>query len=560
MKPARYLTLFILLAASTTLGAAELPYLRKQGTATQLIVDSQPFLMRGGELDNSSGEPAYLRRSWPKLKALNMNALVAPVYWNVIEPTEGKYDFATVDGLIADARANEMHLVLLWFGSWKNSMSCYTPDWVKQDVARFPRSLSAAGTTMEILSPFGVSNRDADARVFAALMKHLRETDNNRTVVMIQVENEVGMIPDARDHSPEANRLFTGPVPAALMDYLAKHTAELAPELRATWQAAGMKSKGTWEEVFGTSAAAEEVFMAWHFALYTHAVAAAGKAEHRLPMYTNAALIRPGYQPGQYPSAGPLPHLIDIWRAAAPALDFIAPDIYFAGKFAEWTKLYTRSSNPLFIPETLRSPDAAVNVLYALGAHDAICFSPYAIEAISEPAEGLLTKSYDLVAQLTPLLASVQGKGMTAGFLQESIESKQPQQVRLGGWTIFATFERTTGTALADGISIAVGTENTMMSVTGGVSRPVVMLPAGGLAIATGQDEFIFAGTGLVLTFATGEASLQTGILSVEEGRFVDGKWEHIRWLNGDQTHQGRHVRLESGRFTIQRVKLYRYR
>ena len=559
MKTSPYLTFFVLIATATMLGAAELPHLRKQGTATQLIVDGQPFLMRGGELDNSSGEPDYLRRSWPKLKALNMNAVVAPVYWHVIEPVEGKYDFSTVDGLVGDARANGMRLVLLWFGSWKNSMSCYAPDWVKRDVARFPRSVSAYGTSMEIMSPFSAANRDADVRVFSALMKHLRETDSAHTVVMVQVENEIGMIPDARDHSAEAERLFAGSVPVALIDYLTKHAAELAPELCATWQTAGMKTKGTWAEVFGVGAAAEEIFMAWHFALYTQAVAAAGKAELALPMYTNAALIRPGYQPGQYPSAGPLPHLLDVWRAGAPSLDFLAPDIYFAGKFAEWCKLYTRSGNPLFIPETLRSPDASVNVLYAFGAHDAMCFSPYAIEAISEPGEGLLTKSYDLVAQLTPLLASVQGKGQTAGFLQESLESKQPQQVRLGGWTINATFERASGAALADGISIAVGAENTMMS-TGGASRPSITLPSGGLAISLGEDEFMFAGTGLVLTFAAKEADVQSGLLSVEEGRFVDGKWEHIRWLNGDQTHQGRHVRLESGRFTIQRVKLYRYR
>jgi beta-galactosidase GanA len=558
MKLLRSLPL-ILLALATGYSAVELPHLRKQGTATQLIVDGQPFLMRGGELDNSTGEPAYLRRSWPKLKALNLNTVVAPVYWHVIEPVEGKYDFSTIDGLLQDARANGMRLVLLWFGSWKNSMSCYAPDWVKRDVARFPRSVSAEGVTMEIMSPFSTANRDADVRVFTALMKHLRETDTARTVVMMQVENEIGMIPDARDHSAEADRLFAGPVPAALMEYLTKHAAELAPELRATWQAAGQKTKGTWTEVFGSGAAAEEIFMAWHFALYTQAVTAAGKAELALPMYTNAALIRPGYQPGQYPSAGPLPHLLDVWRAGAPSLDLLAPDIYFAGKFAEWCKLYTRGGNPLFIPETLRSPDASVNVLYAFGAHDAMGFSPYAIEAISEPGESLLTKSYDLVAQLTPLLATLQGKGRTAGFLQESLESKQPQQVRLGGWTINATFERASGAALADGISIAVGTENTMMS-TGGASRPATVLPSGGLVISLGEDEFIFAGTGLVLTFAAKEAGVQPGILSVEEGRFVDGKWEHVRWLNGDQTHQGRHVRLDPGRFTIQRVKLYRYR
>ena len=176
-------------------------------------------------------------------------------------------------------------------------------------------------------------------------------------------------------------------MPAALLDYLAKHRAQLAPELAATWSAAGGKTAGTWAEVFGGDPAGEEIFMAWYFADYTQAVAAAGKAELSLPMYANAALIRPGYQPGQYPSAGPLPHLIDVWRAAAPALDFLSPDIYFQN-FSYWAELYTRSGNPLFIPEAMRSPEAAVNALYAFGALDAIGFCPFAIESNSEPASG----------------------------------------------------------------------------------------------------------------------------------------------------------------------------
>jgi len=533
----------------------ELPHLRRQGTATQLIVDGQPFLVRGGELGNSSGEPDFLRPAWPKLQAMNLNTVVAPVYWDVIEPQEGRFDFTTLDGLLRDATASRMKLVLLWFGSWKNSMSCYAPAWVKLDPVRFPRAQDSAGRGQEILSPFAAASRDTDARAFAALLRHLKAADPEHTVIMVQVENEIGMIPEARDHSPGAEQAFAAPVPAALMDYLAGHRAALAPELLATWTAAGAKAAGSWAEVFGAGPAGEEIFMAWHFAAYTQAVAAAGQAELALPVYANAALIRPGYQPGQYPSAGPLPHLIDVWRAAAPALDFLAPDIYFQN-FSQWAQLYTRGDNPLFIPEALRGPEAAVNALYAFGQLDALGFSPFAIESNTEPAAGYLTASFDLVRQLTPLLLEKQGRGLTAGFLQESAESKQPQQVRLGRWIFSASFERAALPQLADGLAVVVGADNSALAPGGRAGAA----PAGGLMITLGDDEFLFAGIGITITVAPTEGGQQAGLLSVEEGRYVDGRWQHLRWLNGDQTHQGRHVRLEPGRFSLQRVKLYRYR
>jgi hypothetical protein len=264
-------------------------------------------------------------------------------------------------------------------------------------------------------------------------------------------------------------------------------------------------------------------------------------------MFVNAALIRPGYKPGQYPSAGPLPHLIDVWRAGAPAIDFIAPDIYFP-TFVEWTRRYVRGGNPLFIPEALRNPDAAVNALYAFGEHDAIGFSPFAIESIGEPGAGLLARSYELVDQLTPLILEHQGRGTMAGLIQEHPDNRQPQQIRLNGYTLSISFERSSPTSLADGAA--------------GSAAPgaTVAWPAGGLVIATAADEFLFAGIGVTVTFAATEPGWQTGILNVEEGSFANGKWQNVRWLNGDETHQGRHLRLVPGRMSIQRIRLYRYR
>jgi beta-galactosidase GanA len=528
-----------------------LPHLRRQGVATQLIVHGEPFLIRGGELGNSTGEPDYLRQYWPKLKALNLNTVVAPIYWDLTEPEEGKFDFSTLDGLLKDAREHDMHLVLLWFGVWKNSMSSYVPGWVKHDFQRFPRSQDSAGMPMEIISPFSAQILEIDVRAFRALMNHLRAVDQKEnTVVMVQVENEIGMIPEARDHSPEAERKFREAVPPSLIGYLGKNADALAPELRDTWVANGKKTAGTWTEVFGTGLATDEIFMAWHFSRFVEEVAAKGKAEYPLPMYVNAALIRPGHKPGQYPSAGPLPHLFDVWRAGAPSIDLLAPDIYF-NNFVEWVRKYARPGNLLFIPEALRSVEASVNGIYAIAGYNAIGFCPFGIESISEPAAKYLTDSFGMIAQLTPLILEHQGHGTMAGLLPEGAEQRQPQQVWLGSYTLHVSFDKGTAPNLADGV----------VPPYGSVAINPAIPPTGGLVISTGPDEFIIAGSGITTTFQLhSPGGPQVGLLSVEEGRFVDGKWTHIRWLNGDQTHQGRHVRLDLGRFSIQKVKLYQYR
>jgi beta-galactosidase GanA len=537
-----------LFAAQASAADPSMPHLRRQGTAVQLVVDGKPFLVRGGELGNSTASnPSYLRPFWPRFAELNMNTVLAPVYWDLVEPDEGRFDFGALDQLIADARANRMRLVLLWFGSWKNSMSCYAPAWVKRDTRRFPRAADQGGTPQEILSPFSVGNRDADARAFAAVMRHVGEIDGTaHTVLMVQVENEIGMIPSARDHSAEAARAFASAVPTELVRHLAARKDELAPELRAAWLGAGGRASGSWSDVFGPGPASDEIFMAWHFARYTDAVAAAGKREYALPMFVNAALIRPGHQPGQYPSGGPLPHLFDVWRAAAPSIDFLSPDIY-CQNFVEWVRRYERPGNPLFVPEAMRSPEASVNGLYAVGAHDAIGFSPFGIESIGETAARHLAASYGLLAQLEPQLLSLQGKGMTAGLLSEGPEQRQPQQVRLGNHVLLATFERGAPPPLADGVIVP----------TGAPAGPPP--PSGGLVLATAPDELIVAGSGVTITFTPEAPGKRAGILSAEEGRFVDGRWENVRWLSGDETHQGRHVRLEPGRFSIQRVRLYVY-
>ena len=516
---------------------SSLPFLRKQGTATQLIVHGKPFLIRGGELGNSSSSSVeYMRPIWEKLVRMNLNTVLVPFYWELIEPEEGKFDFSLVEAMILEARRHNLKIVPLWFASWKNSMSCYAPAWVKTNRKRFPRSQSRDGKGMEIISAFSEENAQADARAFRALMRHLKEFDGrDNTVIMVQVENEIGMIPDSRDRSAIADKLYSSLVPAELMNYLAANREKLIPEFREVWAQSGFKTRGTWEEVFGTGARTEEIFMAWYFAIYTNRVTEAGKAEYPLPMFVNAALIRPNYQPGQYPSAGPLPHLMDVWRAAAPKIDFLAPDIYFPN-VAEWTRKYDRSGNPLFIPEIQFNNLAGVNALYTAGAHDSMGFSPFAIENGNEENSETLRTSYDILRQLEPLLIENQGRGTMIGVLAETVEQRQPQRFFLNGYALNVTYER------------AQNVPNT------------VVPPSGGLIIALGKDEFLIAGTGFVTVFEVNSPGDQiVGILSAQEGRFENGKWIGGRWLNGDQTHQGRHIRMETNKFSIQRVKLYRY-
>ncbi|GGL29976.1 DUF5597 domain-containing protein [Caulobacter rhizosphaerae] len=536
------------LAASLLLvqgAAAGMPHLEAQGSARRLVVDGKPMLVLGGELGNSSASSqAYMARYWPKLKAMNLNTVLAPVSWELVEPKEGAYDFSSVDGLLKDARAQDMHLMILWFGAWKNSMSTYVPAWVKRDDARFPRAKAANGGSQEILSAFSAQTRDADAGAYAALLAHLKAVDAQGTVLMVQVENEIGMLPVAREWGPEANAAWAAPVPPELLERLVAGGEAIEPELRALWRAHGAKTAGSWAQVFGDGDAGQEVFTAWFYARYADAVTRAGKAAYPLPMYVNVALNRTGKAPGDYPSGGPLPHLIDVWKTGAPSVDLISPDIYFPN-FNDLAGRYKRPDNALFIPEAnnVGAPETPANAFYTIGKLDALGFSPFQVENADDTAQAAVTQAYGVLKQLTPAILAAQGLGKMSGFKPRVLED---------------------GTVLDQPVSQVIGDYRFTVGFLDPWTPKADQKTAahGGLIIQIGPEEYLIAGRGLVVTFAgAGNGPALAGIDSAVEGVFdAQGRWVPGRTLNGDQTHQGRHIRLAPGQFQIQRVKFYRYR
>jgi hypothetical protein len=565
------LVLFLILSVSITKAYAQLPHLRKQGTATQLMVDGKPFLIIGGELGNSSASSVEdIERIFPKLQRMGLNTVLVPAYWDLTEPTEGNFDFTLIDKAIRQARANELKVVFLWFGAWKNSMSCYAPLWFKRDDKKYPRAYTKAGKPLEIASSFSDNVCRADNRAFGRLMEHIAAVDSKEhTVLMVQIENEIGMLEDARDYSKAANALFSAPVPDALTRYLNKNKKALHPWMAEKWGKQGYRTKGNWQEVFGDDLYTDEIFMAWSYAQYVEKLAQTARSIHHVPLYVNAAMNSRGRKPGEYPSAGPLAHLIDVWHCGAPGIDILAPDLYDKG-FAGWVARYKLHNNPLFIPEVRLSDNNGVQAFYVFGEYDAIGYCPFSIESGSDAPEAPLVQAYAKLRELMPLLTNFQGKGAMNG-LHFDAENKERVLIH-------------------DDLRLICRHYFTLPwdpRATNGSPWP----EGGGIVLKLAKDEYIIAGSGIVIEFrkqgenewieskdlgedgfvsaggkvrkqeSAGKGTPRAGIGSVDEVKVnADGTLGYIRRLNGDQTHQGRHVRIPVGDFSVLHVRLYEYK
>lgn len=523
------------------------PKVVKVGETTHFEIDGKPFVMFTGELHNStSTSESYMKQIgvWEQMKKGNFNTVIASASWNVVEPQPGQYDFTSVDHVIKNARANNMKVVMIWFASWKNGNSTYAPSYIKRNPKKYPLVQKEDGSYLNVLSTFGEEAMKADKAAFVALMKHIKEVDPDHTVIMMQVENEMGILGSIRDYSPAAQKAWKGQVPADLTAYLTVHKGKLYPELEKVWAANGQKTKGTWEEVFGKSYSnsdnyldfpeyTEEIFQAYYYGKYVGEIVAAGKEAHNIPMYVNNWLRQPGMaHPGQYPSGSPLPEVIDVWRAAAPQVDFTAPDIYI--NEYEWVlSEFARSQNPIFIPEC--KGDVA-KALYAYGEYDALGFAPFGFDgpkqgglSVSDEDFDNLGKAYGILGQIQPMLVANYGSDKMRGAL---ITDEHPSvELPMGDYIL--TF---TSSMRRRAFNYGQGAEQ-LAAENAALAAQAKKAQSGALVIQTSADEFYIVGINVSVNFKHKDAKKTGSVMTdlIEEGTFKDGKWVPGRNLNGDE-------------------------
>lgn len=531
-----------------------------------LSVNGTPMVVLGGELGNSSAtSPEDIRATIGKLYGNGLNTVLVPAYWELIEPKKGKFDFSLVDSVIDVAAAGDMKVVFLWFGAWKNSMSCYAPEWVKRDTKKYPRARTESGKPLEILSAFSEEVQKADLAAFKELLRHIKDYEKQATVVMIQVENEIGMLEDARDHSAEAEKEYQKGVPSDLMKFLKNNEATLHPKLKEKWNANGRKMAGSWREVFGDDIFTDEYFMAWNYARYVEKLAAEGKKILKVPFYLNAALNSRNRVPGEYPSAGPLAHLKDIWHAGAPSIEFLAPDIYDSG-FESWVAQYALPDNILFIPEVRRDINNGAQAYYVTGHHDAIGISPFSIENGDSEYFNRLRGAYTTIDQLTPVMTR-KGLPLKEGVLlsadNPTVELKDGStRITLSHFFTLPWDPRAADKANwndAGAILLKLDEDEYILAGSGVVAKFEDENESGQNS-NIGEDGFVASGTGAKSAKARQGRTSRVGLLTVEEVKVnPDGSLTRLRTLNGDESHQGRHARIGVDDHKILHIKTYRY-
>jgi Domain of unknown function (DUF5597)/Glycosyl hydrolases family 35 len=494
--------------------SAEAPRIVEKDGRFALMVDGRPYLILGGQIHNSSAWPSELPQVWDSMAALHANTIEAPVYWEQFEPREGQFDYTNVDQLVEGARAHHLHAILLWFGTWKNGNMHYVPAWVKGDPSRFPHVIRPDGQPIDVLSANSRNNLEADKSAFVALMRHLKQIDGDaHTVLMIQVENESGNIGSVRDNSPQSNSEFVRQVPADLL-------------------AAAHKTPGTWSQVFGADA--DEIFQAYSQAKYINEIAAAGKREFDIPYYMNAWLDYPPAElpqrqidtPGiAYPSGGAVQKMVWLWRAIAPSIALIGPDIYTDSSPAYRAILaaYTRPDTPLMIPETGRTDSFAKFFFYALG-DGAIGFSPFGVDQtgwniLGDQSWTRHSHNYELIGPMSREIAELEFEGKVKTAVEEPGEATQ--EIDFGNWKATVAF----GFPQRDGLP-APGTKD-----------------ANGAALVAqlGPNEFLVTGMDASVIFhLPGKLPwIHSQIVTAQQGTYESGVWKPLRFWNGDETDRG---------------------
>jgi hypothetical protein len=489
-----------------------LPVIKETNGVKQLYVNNRPFLIIGAELLNSSASGIeYMKDIWTHVRSLNVNTVFLPINWQQFEPEEGSFDYSLIDSHIKSASDNNLKLVILWFGSWKNGESNYTPDWVKTDMKRFPRMIFKDGKISTTISNTNKNCLNADLKAYKKLMERIAQVDKQGTVLMMQIENEVGLLGGTRDFSPEATKLFEQQVPGELIKYISSNLNKLKPNIREPYVSNGSKAQGTWEEVFGKSPTTDEIFMAWNYANYVNELAKAGKGIYNLPTFVNAWDASGGNLiPGVWPSGGPNYLMLDIWQAGAPAIDILSNDNY-SPTFGLSAANFVHNNNPLLVPEACAiwmndTISAAPKAFFSFGHFKAIGFSPFGIDHHIYHSNHSIKKAYEVLDNLRPFITKAQVEDKINGFMEG--DKASPASFQLGGF-IFKPDYNLQKNPLIRGY---------------------------GLIIQISDNEFIVSGNACHVGYESADSGKPNAqLLSVEEGKFVDGKWVKKRVMNGDE-------------------------
>lgn len=545
----------------------ERPCITEKGNQKVLLVDGKPFIMLAGEVHNSdSSSPAYMEQIWKIADDLGMNSLLLPVTWEMVEPVEGEFHFEVLDQLIDQAREYGMKIGLLWFGSFKNAECMYAPEWVKRDLERFHRGQIVKGKnkagrrvspTLPVTIPYTTISylsenaMQADARAFGKMMQHVREYDEAYgTVVTVQVENETGLLGNAREVSNEADAAFAGEVPQEFASYMRSHTEYMEEDIRAAVEAGA--EKGSWSEVFG--AVAEEIFSAYHVASFIEYVAKAGKDAYELPMTANCWLDKAADTPGDYPSGGPVARVHEVWDYCAPSIDVYCPDIYVPYFNKVCDRFVKSGTNPLYIPEAATHSYAAPRMVYTVGHYHAMCYSTFGFDDIGKPfsaAQGYLfgmdvtdpalktPQNFEEYAALgkilreaMPLLAERYG---TTDLQAVCAEREAEKKKSLGLPEDMNPMERMMAEAAA--ATKMIFGDLGVSAGFGGMMRP---RNDGALLVCrTKENEVYMIGEQCdIQLFSTDSEKTNLDILRLEEGTFENGVFVPGRRFNGDETAQ----------------------
>jgi hypothetical protein len=214
---------------------------------------------------------------------------------------------------------------------------------------------------------------------------------------------------------------------------------------------------------------------------------------------------KPEDLPGVYPNGGPVSRVMDIWKAAAPDIDILSPDIYLSN-FKEIIAMYHRDDNPLLVPESKAEIGRA---FYAFGEHDAICFSPFGIEDAAD--NFVFTKSYEVLNEVQHLVKKYKGTGKMHAVLQEKGDTYK--DLYMGNYKVKVMYEK-------------------------------LNEPSFGIIIQKNENEFIIIGMNLSIYFESEIKDTIGYIGQVLEGRYENEKWITTRMMNGDETYHNSRLRV----------------